>query len=73
MVLKLYGLPISFMIMVVIYKQLSNSFDFDFFVPVGSIITVIISVFVIIGASMFYSGAKVKGQNIIEGLKDTNL
>lgn len=69
----LYGLPISFMIMMVLYKQLSNSFDFDFFVPVGSIITVIISVFVIIGASMFYSGAKVKGQNIIEGLKDTNL
>lgn len=68
----LYGLPISFMIMVVIYKQLSNSFDFDFFVPVGSIITVIISVFVIIGLPCFIL-AKVKGQNIIEGLKDTNL
>lgn len=69
----LYGLPISFMIMIVLYRQLSNSFDFEFFVPVGSTITVVISVFVIVGASMFYSGAKVKGQNIIEGLKDTNL
>lgn len=69
----LYGLPISFMIMIVLYRQLSNSFDFEFFIPVGSIITVIVSVFMIVGASMFYSGAKVKGQNIIEGLKDTNL
>ena len=68
-----YGLPISFIIMTVLYKQLSGSFEFDFFVPVGSIIVVIVSVFGIVGVSMFYSGAKVKGQNIIEGLKDSNL
>lgn len=69
----LYGLPISFIMMIALYRQLRDSFDFTFFVPVGSIIVVIISVFVIVGVSMFYSGAKVKGQNIIEGLKDTNL
>lgn len=32
-----------------------------------------IAVFVIVGVSMVYSGAKVKGENIIEGLKDNNL
>lgn len=69
----LYGLPVSFVMMIVLYRQLNNSFHFEFFVPVGSIIVVMISVFVIVGISMFYSGAKVKGQNIIEGLKDINL
>lgn len=68
-----YGLPISLGIMVLLYRQLRRSFDFDFFVPVKGIIIVIIAVFVVVGTAMFYSGAKVKQQNIIDGLKESNL
>ena len=68
-----YGLPISLGIMLLLYKQLSGSFEFDFFIPVKGIVIVVIAVFVIVGIAMFYSGAKVKGQNIIDGLKDSNL
>lgn len=68
-----YGLPISVVIMMVLYQQLSANFIFDFFIPVKSILVVMIAVFVIVGIAMSYSGAKVKGENIIEGLKDSNL
>ena len=68
-----YGLPISLGIMLLLYKQLSGSFEFDFFVPIKAIVMVVVAVFVVVGIAMFYSGAKVKGQNIIDGLKDSNL
>ena len=68
-----YGLPISLGIMLLLYKQLSGSFEFDFFIPIKGIVIVIIAVFSVVGIAMFYSGAKVKGQNIIDGLKDSNL
>ena len=68
-----YGLPISLGIMVHLYRQLSGSFDFGFFIPIKGIVIVIIAVFAIVGKAMFYSGAKVKKQNIIDGLKDSNL
>ncbi len=68
-----YGLPLSLGIMVLLYKQLSGRFEFSFFIPVKGIVIVIIAVFVVVGTAMFYSGAKVKKQNIIDGLKDSNL
>ena len=68
-----YGLPISLGIMVLLYRQLSGSLDFGFFIPIKGIVIVIIAVFAIVGTAMFYSGAKVKKQNIIDGLKDSNL
>ena len=68
-----YGLPISLLIMATLYKNLSRSFDFTFFVPIKSVVIVIISVFILVGSAMYYSGGKVKKQNIIEGLKDSNV
>ena len=68
-----YGLPLSLGIMVLLYKQLRGRFEFSFFIPVKGIVIVIIAVFVVVGTAMFYSGAKVKKQNIIDGLKDSNL
>lgn len=68
-----YGLPISLLIMTILYRSLSRSFDFPFFVPIKSIFIVIVSVFILVGSAMYYSGGKVKKQNIIEGLKDSNV
>ncbi|MBU3805148.1 MAG: FtsX-like permease family protein [Candidatus Cellulosilyticum pullistercoris] len=68
-----YGFPISLLIMVILYNNLSRSFKFTFFVPIKSIMIVIVGVFILVGSAMYYSGGKVKKQNIIEGLKDSNM
>lgn len=69
----LYGLPISFAAMVLIYKSLMNGFSYGFILPWMSILIVIATVFVIVGASMLYSSAKVKKENIIEALRQESI
>lgn len=65
----LYGLPISVGVMLLIYKSMMNSFDYSFSLPWISMLQVVIAVFIIVGASMLYSSAKVKKEDIIEGLR----
>ncbi|MDD2234510.1 MAG: ABC transporter permease, partial [Desulfitobacteriaceae bacterium] len=69
----LYGLPISFGIMYLIYKLLSNSFEFSFAIPWGSIIGTIIAVFAIVGSTMLYASSRIKKENIIDVLKNENI
>ncbi|HLS07072.1 MAG TPA: FtsX-like permease family protein [Bacillota bacterium] len=68
----LFGLPISFGIMFIIYRELAGAFEYPFEWPWGSIISVIVAVFVIVGLAMLYSSAKVKKANIIDALKSEN-
>lgn len=65
----IYGLPISFAVMYLIYRLLRSSFEFGFTVPWGSVIIAIVAVFVIVGLAMLYSASKVKKENIIDALK----
>jgi putative ABC transport system permease protein len=65
----LFGLPISFVVMYLIYRALANKFSYGFALPWMSILSVIVAVFVIVGSAMLYAGAKVKGENIIDALK----
>ncbi|MBB6452648.1 putative ABC transport system permease protein [Salirhabdus euzebyi] len=69
----LYGLPLSFGIMYLIYKATRNTFYFGFLLPWTSIGIVIIAVFMIVGSAMLYSISKVKKENIIEALKQENV
>ncbi|GGF98881.1 ABC transporter permease [Paenibacillus aceti] len=69
----LYGLPLSFGVMLLIYYSLSNSFSYRFDVPWISLVIVIIGVFVIVGSAMLYSSSKVKKENIIEAIKQENI
>ncbi len=69
----LYGLPISFFLMYLIYKVLNNSFEFEFTIPWGSVIVAIIAVFAIVTLTMIYSSSKVKKENIIDVLKNENI
>jgi putative ABC transport system permease protein len=64
-----YGLPVSILIMYLLYHLLSMEFQYRFTVSIGSILTVIAAVFAIVGASMLYSSRKVKKENIIDALK----
>ncbi|WP_429845454.1 ABC transporter permease [Brevibacillus sp. FIR094] len=68
-----YGIPISLVIMVLIYRSFTYSFSYDFELPWASILYVITAVFVIVSLSMYYASIKVKKANIIEALKQENL
>ncbi|MBZ9622443.1 FtsX-like permease family protein [Clostridium sp. FP2] len=69
----LYGLPISFGMMYLIYRVLSHSFDAEFAVPWGSVIVTIIAVFATVRSTMLYATSKIKKENIIDVLKTENI
>ncbi len=69
----LYGLPLSLAFIFLMYLSATNSFDYGFVLPWNSIIVAIIAVFIIVGAAMLYSTAKVRKENIIETLKQENI
>ncbi len=64
-----YGLPISIGVMNLTHQALMISFRFPFIVPIKSILTVVVAVFVIVGSAMLYSSSKVRKENIIDALK----
>ncbi|OPA79080.1 cell division protein FtsX [Paenibacillus selenitireducens] len=68
-----FGLPVSFIVMYLIYRAFSNKFSYGFTLPWMSILSVIVAVFVIVGSAMLYSGAKVKKENIMDVLKQENI
>lgn len=69
----IYGLPISFGVMFLLYKALSNSFGFSFAIPWGSVIAAVVTVFAIVGSTMLYASSKIKKENIIDALKAENI
>lgn len=69
----LYGLPISFVTIFLLYEAFVGSFYFDFRLSWVSILVAVASVFILVAAIMLYSTAKVKKSNIIESLKEENI
>lgn len=69
----LYGIPISIIVMWLMYGSLSEMFQQAFVLPWGNLLIVILGVFLIVGASMLYSSVKVKKANIIDALKDETI
>ena len=69
----LYGLPISFGMMYMIYKVLSNSFEFAFAIPWGSVLVAVVVVFAIVSSTMLYASSKIKKENVIDILKNENI
>lgn len=65
----IYGLPISVLVMYLMYRLLMFNFEYPFEIPWVSVIIVIVAVFIIVGTAMLYSGSKVKKDNIIDALK----
>ncbi|GAA0342989.1 FtsX-like permease family protein [Bacillus carboniphilus] len=69
----LYGLPISIAVMYLLYRSLSNTFDYSFTLPWDSLLFTVIAVFLIVSSAMLYSSSKVKKENIIDALKQENI
>lgn len=68
-----YGLPLSFLMIYIIYRVWRTRFQFAFEIPWVAMVIAIISVFVIVGLSMIYSSHKIKKDTIIDGLKEENI
>lgn len=69
----LFGLPVSYIIMRLLHRILGRSFEISFSIPWKSVIGAVIVVFAIVGVTMFYSGSKVKDENIMDMLRAENL
>lgn len=67
-----YGIPISILIMYLIYRAQINTFEVPFTLPWGDILFVTVVIFLIVGSSMLYAISKVKSDNIIDRLKQEN-
>ena len=67
-----WGLPFSIGITYLIYKAVSSGYITDFHLPWRAIIIAILSVFIVVFATMLYAMNKVKKDNPIESLKNEN-
>lgn len=69
----LYGLPVSFLVTLIIYRTISNGLDSSFYIPWYSVVLAVFSVFLVVFVTMLYSMSKIKKENTIDALKNENL
>ena len=69
----IFGLPIAVAITFLIYLIVQDVYMANFTLPWLQILMAIISVFVVVGASMLYSMRKIKKDNPIDTLKNENI
>ncbi len=69
----LYGLPLSFGVMLLIYRSAGFTFEYSFEPPWLSLLIVVVAVFAIVGLAMMYSSARVKRENIIDAIKQESI
>lgn len=69
----IYGLPLSFGVMILLLSIFSGSFAIRVYFPWKSILLCIAGVFLLVSVIMLYSSSKMKKMNIIDGLKEENL
>lgn len=65
----IFGLPLGFLMMWLIYRIMRNSFYQAFSIPWVNVIFAVIMIFVITGLSMMYAVRKIKKENVIDALK----
>lgn len=66
----LYGLPVSIIITGFIYRVISEGFTTGFYLPWSAIAIAVLSVFIVVFATMMYSMRKIKADNPIDALKN---
>jgi putative ABC transport system permease protein len=65
----IYGIPVAFILTYLMFRTVSSGYDADFYLPWSAVITVIVSVFAVVFATMMYSMRKIKQENPIDALK----
>ncbi len=69
----LYGMPVALILSGLIWKVASRGYGFDYIVPWSAIGIAVLSVFLVVFATMMYSMRKIKKDNPIDALKSENL
>lgn len=69
----LLGLPVSCGITYLIYRAVTTAYETSFHLPWAAIGIAVLSVFLVVFATMMYSMSKVKKDNPIDALKNKNL
>ncbi|MBR2411708.1 MAG: ABC transporter permease [Clostridia bacterium] len=69
-----FSLPVSLIITVIIYFIVNESgYEIDFYIPLGTYFTAVLSVFIIVFSSMFYSIGKIRNTDIINALRTESI
>lgn len=69
----LYGLPVSALVTFLIYCSISRAVDTYFSIPWKAVGVSVLSVFLVVFATMMYSMSKINKDNPIDALKNENL
>ncbi len=69
----LLGLPVSFLVTLLIHKAVLSGYDMPFYLPWEAVAIAVLSVFAVVFATMLYAMQKIKADNPIDALKDENL
>ena len=68
----IFSLPVSFMMIFIIYKIFCNMIEKSIYIPWYSVIIAVGSVFVVVFVTMLYATSKIKKDNLIDALKNEN-
>ncbi len=69
----IYGLPVAVLLTWLIYQAINIGYEMAFYVPAVSVAIAVISVFLVVFATMFYAASKLKKQSVIDTLKNENV
>ncbi len=69
----LYGIPVSCVVTYFIYRTVSGGYDAPFQLPWAAMGIAVLSVFIVVSATMMYSMSKVRRENPIDALRNENL
>ncbi len=68
----LYGIPVSFVITYVIFRNVDTGYELAFYLPWGAVAIAVCSVFLVVFSTMVYAGNKVKQGSLVDALKNEN-
>lgn len=69
----LFGIPVALLLNYMMYRSVSSSLSSKLIIPWSSMTVAVVSVFVVVFATMFYAYRKMAKDNLIEALRNENL
>ena len=67
------GLPVSILITYWIYNSINRGLEMKFYLPWSAIVIAVLSVFLVVFATMMYAMSKIKNDDLIDALKNENI
>ncbi len=64
-----WGLPVSFLVTYWIYEIVSNGWDAELTMPWNAVLIAVLSIFIVVFATMMYAVRKIRKENLMDALK----